>query len=232
MLLCTGLGDNYASLVTTAIHTISTTDFTSAKLIPMILAESKRQSTSRANHIAPASSSKGQTIKKANPSIRCKICRGSSHVTENCWKLTGKPGSKPSGNQTNNQQKPQQPKPGNQGSGGNKKGKGRGKGKKDKGKGKALETHVVDTAMVINISDSDSSKFEDLGNVDIASNTTWMPEYKAPNLLPGKPGEASTLAVTAICVEEEVLDWDDDNDDGMNSAFIPAPNQSFRRMSF
>ena len=41
MLLCTGLGDNYASLVTTAIHTISTMDFTPAKLIPMILAESK-----------------------------------------------------------------------------------------------------------------------------------------------------------------------------------------------
>ena len=98
MLLCTGLGDNYASLVTTAIHTISMMDFTPAKLIPMILAELKRQSTSLANCIVPASSSKGQTIKKANPSTRCKICRGSLHVTENCWKLTGKPGSKLSGN--------------------------------------------------------------------------------------------------------------------------------------
>ena len=41
MLLCTGLGDNYASLVTTAVHTIGTTEFTPAKLISMILAESQ-----------------------------------------------------------------------------------------------------------------------------------------------------------------------------------------------
>ena len=41
MLLCTGLGDNYASLVTTAVHTIGMTEFTPAKLIPMILAESR-----------------------------------------------------------------------------------------------------------------------------------------------------------------------------------------------
>ena len=41
MLLCTGLGDNYASLVTTAVHTIGTTEFTPTKLIPMILAESQ-----------------------------------------------------------------------------------------------------------------------------------------------------------------------------------------------
>ena len=66
MLLCTGLGDNYASLITTAVHTIGTTDFTPAKLISMILAELQQQSTSLANHITPASSSKGHTIKKAN----------------------------------------------------------------------------------------------------------------------------------------------------------------------
>ena len=41
MLLCTGLGDSYASLVTTAVHTIGMTEFTPAKLIPMILAESQ-----------------------------------------------------------------------------------------------------------------------------------------------------------------------------------------------
>ena len=41
MLLCTGLGDNYESFITTAFHAISSTDFTTAKLIPMILAESK-----------------------------------------------------------------------------------------------------------------------------------------------------------------------------------------------
>ena len=73
MLLCTGLGDGYASLITTAVHTIGTTEFTPAKLIPMILAESQRQSTSLANCITPTSSSKGQTIKKASPSTRCKI---------------------------------------------------------------------------------------------------------------------------------------------------------------
>ena len=104
MLLCTGLGDNYASLITTAIHTIGTIEFTPAKLIPMILAESQQQSTSLANHIAPASSSKGHAIRKANPSTHCKICCGSSHTMENCWKLTRKPGSKPSGHQTNNTQ--------------------------------------------------------------------------------------------------------------------------------
>ena len=84
--------------------------------------------------------------------------------------------------------------------------------------------------MVIDI--FDSSQFEDLGDVDAASDTTWTPEYKAPNLLPGKLGEASTLAVTTICVDEEVLDWGNDNDNDMNSTFIPVPNQSFRRMSF
>ena len=84
--------------------------------------------------------------------------------------------------------------------------------------------------MVIDISDSNSSKFEDLS--DVASDTTWTPEYNVPNLLPGKPGEASTSAVTTICVEEEVLDWGNDCDDGMNSMFIPVPNQSFHRMSF
>ena len=41
MLLCTGLGDNYASLVTTGIHMIGTTEFTTTKLIRMILAESQ-----------------------------------------------------------------------------------------------------------------------------------------------------------------------------------------------
>ena len=111
-------------------------------------------------------------------------------------------------------------------------GKGCGKGKKDKGKDKANETHVADTAMVIDISDSDSSRFEDLGDVDATSDTMWTPEYKAPNLLPGKPGEASTSAVTAICVEEEVLDWGDDNDDGMNSMSPSVPKQHFCSMSF
>ena len=37
MLICTGLGDNYSNLVTTAIHTIGMTDFTPGKIIPMIL---------------------------------------------------------------------------------------------------------------------------------------------------------------------------------------------------
>ena len=223
MLLCTGLGDNYATFIDTAICTISPTDFTTAKLIPMILAESKRQSTYPANRIVPSSYSYTST--------RCKVCRGFSHVTEKCWKLTGKPGSKPSGNQTNNtQQQQQQRKPGNQGSGKNKKGKGHGKGKKDRGKGKAHETHVVDTTMVIDISNFDSSKVESLGNMNITSDTTWTPNYNAPNLLPGKPGEASTSAVTASWIEEEVLDWQN-GADAWEKAYTP-PKPSYRRHSF
>ena len=41
MLICTGLGDAYSSLVTTAIHTIGTADFTPDKILPMIHAESQ-----------------------------------------------------------------------------------------------------------------------------------------------------------------------------------------------
>ena len=206
MLLCTGLGDNYESFITSASRNISSTDFTTAKLIPMILAESERQSTSLANHIVPSSYS--------NTSTHCKICRGSSHVTENCWKLTGKPGSKPSGNQTHNTQQPQQQqKPGNQGSGGKNKGNRRGKSKKDKGKSKTHGTHDTDTDMVI-----------------ATSNATWTPEYNAPNLLPGKPGEASTSAVTASWIEEEVMDWQNDAD-AWEKAYTP-PKPSYRRHSF
>ena len=84
--------------------------------------------------------------------------------------------------------------------------------------------------MVIDISDSNSSRFEDL--VGDASTTTWTLEYKVPNLLLGQPGEPSTSAITAICVKEEVLDWGDDGDDGMDNVFIPPPNQSFCRMPF
>ena len=220
MLLCTGLGDNYATFTDTAVCAISLTDFTTAKLIPMILAESERQSTSLANRIIPSSYS--------NTSTRCKICRGSSHVTEKCWKLTGKPGSKVSGNQTNNTQRQQQQrKPGNQGSRGNKEENGRGK---DKGKGKAHETHVTDAAMVINVSDFNSSKFEKLGNVNVTSDTTWTPEYNAPNLLPGKPGEASTSVVTASWIEEEVLDWQN-GADAWEKAYTP-PKPSYHRHSF
>ena len=199
MLLCTGLGDNYESLITTASRNISSTDFTTAKLIPIILAESKRRSTSLANCIVPSS--------YPNTSTRCRICRGSSHVTENCWKLTGKPGSKSSGNQTNNTQQPQQQrKPGNQDSRGNTKRKRRSKGKKDKGKGL------------------------NLGDVDTTSDTTWTPEYNAPKPLPGKPGEASTLAVTASWLEEEVMDWQNDAD-AWEKAYTP-PKPSYRRHSF
>ena len=206
MLLCTGLGDNYESFITSASRNLSSTDFTTAKLIPIILAESERQSTSLANRIVSSPYS--------NTSTCCKICRGSSHVTDHCWKLTGKPGSKPSGNQTNNIQQPQQQqKPGNQGSGGNKKGNKRGKGKKDKGKGKAHRTHDTDTDMVIS-----------------ASNITWTPEYNAPNSLPGKPGKASTSAVTASWIEEEVMDWQNDAD-AWEKAYTP-PKPSYRRHSF
>ena len=102
---------------------------------------------------------------------------------------------------------------------------------RQEGKGKAQETHVANTAMVINIdSESDSGRFQDLS--DGASDVTWMPEYNKPNLLQGKPGESSQSAVTTICIDEEMLDWGNDNDDGMNSTFTPVPNQSFHRMSF
>ena len=65
------------------------------------------------------------------------------------------------------------------------------------------------------------------------SDVTWTPKYVAPNLLSlqDKLGESSSSAVTTICIDEEVLDWGDDNDDGMGT-FPPIPNQSFRRMSF
>ena len=222
MLLCTGLGDNYENFITNAFRTISLTDFTTAKLIPMILAESKRQSTYSANRIVPSSYS--------NTSIRCKICRGSSHETEKCWRLTGKPGSKLSGNQTNTQQPQQQRNSGNQGSDGKHKGNRRGKGKKDKGKGKTHGTHIPDTDMIINISKCDSSHFEDLGEVSITSDKTWTPEYNTSNLLPGKPGEASTSAVTASWIEEEVLDWQNDTD-AWEKAYTP-PKPSYRRHSF
>ena len=206
MLLCIGLGDNYATFTYSTVCAISSTDFTTAKLIPMILAESKRQSTSPANRIIPSPYS--------NTSTRCKVCRGSSHVTEFCWKLTGKPGNKPSGNQTHNTQQPQQQqKPGNQGSGGKNKGNRRGKSKKDKGKSKTHGTHDTDTDMVI-----------------ATSNATWTPEYNAPNLLPGKPGEASTSAVTASWIEEEVMDWQNDAD-AWEKAYTP-PKPSYRRHSF
>ena len=206
MLLCIVLGDNYEGFIDSASRASNLTDFTTAKLLPMILAESERQSTFPANRIVPSSYS--------NTSTRCKICRGSSHVTEKCWKLIGKPESEPSGNQTNKTQQPQQQqKPGNQGSGGNKKGNRRGKSKKDKGKGKAHRTHDTDTDMVI-----------------ASSNTTWTPECNAPNSLPGKPGRALTSAETASWIKEEVMDWQN-NADAWEKAYTP-PKPSYRRHSF
>ena len=145
MLICTGLGDNYSNLVTTAVHTIGTADFTPDKIIP--IAKSQRQGTSLANHI---SSNKAKTIKQAS-SEHCKIYCGTSHKTENCWKLTRKPGSAGnSGNQNKQNQQKTQQNTGNQSFGwdNKKKGKGRGKGK-GKGKGKANKTHVADEAMIL-----------------------------------------------------------------------------------
>ena len=84
--------------------------------------------------------------------------------------------------------------------------------------------------MVINIdSETKSGMCDDAA--EETSDVTWTPEYTAPNLLLDKPGEPSSSAVTAICIDEEVLDWGNDNDDGMG-AFPPIPNQSFHRMSF
>ena len=84
-------------------------------------------------------------------------------------------------------------------------------------------------AMVIDI-DSETELGQDLG--DEVSDATWTPKYVAPNLLLSKPGESSSSVITAICIDKEVLDWGDDNDNGMVGMFIPVPNQSFRRMSF
>ena len=115
---------------------------------------------------------------------------------------------------------------------GKKKGKGRRKGKKDKGKGKAHKTHVADTAMVIDIDlETESGESGACNDAKETLDITWTPEYAAPNLLLDKPGESSSSVVTTICIDEEVLDWGDDNDDGMGT-FPPTPNQSFRRMSF
>ena len=85
-------------------------------------------------------------------------------------------------------------------------------------------------AMVIDIDSETKSSTCDNAAKE-TSDITWTPEYAAPNLLLDKPGESSTSAVTAICIDKEVLDWGDDNDDGMGT-FPPIPNQSFHRMSF
>ena len=86
--------------------------------------------------------------------------------------------------------------------------------------------------MVINIdSETKSGDSGACADGEETLDVTWTPEYAAPNLLLDKPGESSTSVVTAICIDEEVLDWDDDNNDGMGT-FPPIPNQSFRRMSF
>ena len=84
--------------------------------------------------------------------------------------------------------------------------------------------------MVIDIdSETESGACDDAA--EEALDITWTPKYAAPNLLQDKLGESSSLAVTAICIDEEVLDWGDDNDDGMGM-FPSIPNQSFCRMSF
>ena len=85
-------------------------------------------------------------------------------------------------------------------------------------------------AMVIDInSETESGTCDDAA--EETSDITWTPKYAAPNLLQGKPGESSSSAVTTICIDKEVLDWGNDNDDGMGT-FPPIPNQSFRKMSF
>ena len=217
MLICTGLGDAYSGLVTTAIHMIGTADFTPDKILPVILAESQRQGTSLANHI---SSNKAKTIKKAS-SEHCKICCGTFHKTENCWKLTGKPGSTGnSGNQNKQNQQKTQQNTGNQSSRGDNKKKGRGRGKgKGKGKGKANGTHVANEAMILDepdVGDNDS---------DVTIKMDGLPSISSFFL--GKPGESSTARID----DEEILDWGDNNN-GMESTFMAQPNMSFCRMSF
>ena len=84
--------------------------------------------------------------------------------------------------------------------------------------------------MVINI-DSETESGEYDNTTEETLDATWTPEYAAPNLLLDKPGESLSSVVTTICIDEEVLDMGDDNDNGMGT-FPPIPNQSFRRMSF
>ena len=199
-----GLGDNYSNLVTMVIHTIGTTDFKPNKLIPMIPTKSQQQGTSLSNYI---SSNTAKTIKKAN-SEHCKICHGTSHKTENCWKLTGK--SRSAGSS------------GNQSSGGDmKKGKGCGTGR-GKGKGKANEIHVADKAMAL-----DLDQFANAAIPDDISNVTIKLDMSSITLFfNGKPGSSSTSMI-----DNQVLDWGD-NDDRVESSFVAQPNQSFHRMSF
>ena len=216
MLICTGLGDNYSNLVTTAVHTIGTMEFTPDKIIPMILAESQRQGTSLANRI---SSNKAKTIKNTS-SEHCKICCGTSHKTENCWKLTRKPKSTGnSGNQNKRNQQKTQQNTGNQSSGGDNKKKGKGCSKgKGKGKGKANETHVTDEAMILDDPDIDDN------DSDITIKMKGLPSISSFFL--GKPGELSTARID----NEEILDWGE-SDDGMESSFMAQPNMSFPWMS-
>ena len=84
--------------------------------------------------------------------------------------------------------------------------------------------------MVINL-DSETTSAACDDTAEETSDITWTPEYAAANLLQDKPGESSSSAVTAICIDKEVLDWGNDNDNGMGT-FPPIPNQSFRSMSF
>jgi hypothetical protein len=98
MLICTGLGDNYSNLVTTIVHMKATAQFTPNIIIPMILAESQQQGTSLTHRI---SADPARIINKADNSKHCKICRGTSHITENSWQKTGKHVS--AGNQQNQQ---------------------------------------------------------------------------------------------------------------------------------
>ena len=180
----------------------------------MILAESQRQGTFLANHI---SSNKAKTIKKTSSEC-CKICCGTSHKTENCWKLTRKPRSAGgSGNQTKpNQQKMQQNTSNQDSEGDKKKGKGHGKGK---GKGKANETHVADEAMILDepdVGDNDSDVTIKLEGLPFISSFFF-----------GKPGELSTARIN----DEEVLDWGKSGN-GMESSFMAQPNIYFCKMSF
>jgi hypothetical protein len=139
-------------------------------------------------------------LQKADNSKHCKIYCGTSHVTENCWQKTGKPVF--AGNQQNQQKQrggEQQQSSGNQSSGRQNQQKKKDKGK-GKGKGKANETHIADTAMIVDgryISD-DSDR------------TITFPRITVTHL--DQPGASTSSQPIPTNLDDEILDWGDNNE--------------------
>jgi hypothetical protein len=142
-------------------------------------------------------------------------------VTENCWQKTGKPVT--AGNQHNQQRQQrgggQQQSTDNQSSGGQNQQKNKEKGKgKGKGKGNANETHIADTAIIV-----------DGGYIsDDSDRTITFPKISASYL--DQPGASTSSQLIFTNLNDEILDWR--NDDKMLDIAPRGEPQSFRRMSF